>query len=64
MQRLWHGLISLVAGYILGGLGGMLLVHMLSSNRHDLSVEAVMTGAFVTGPAAALIGFVAGVLKR
>jgi len=30
----------------------------LTSNRHDPSVEAVMTGAFVFGPGAALCGFI------
>jgi len=31
---------------------------MLSSNTHDKSMEAAMTGAFYTGPLAAVLGFV------
>jgi hypothetical protein len=36
---------------------------MLSSNAHDRSVEAAMTGAFLFGPLVGLIGFVIGAAR-
>ena len=48
--------------YFAGLFGGIWLLPLLSGYRHDGSVEAVMTGAFVLGPLAALAGFVAGFL--
>lgn len=50
--------LAALAGYALGGFGGGFLVSLLSSNRHDRSVEAAMTGAFVTGPIVALLALV------
>jgi len=47
-------------GYVLGAFGGGFLITMLSSNTHDRSVEAAMTGAFVTGPLTAAVGFIVG----
>ena len=47
-------LLTAVGGYLIGVGGGILLVNLLSSNPHDKSVEAAMTGAFVTGPVAAV----------
>ncbi|GMW02307.1 MAG: hypothetical protein AMXMBFR84_34430 [Candidatus Hydrogenedentota bacterium] len=50
-------LIALLAGaggYILGLVGGSALVMQLSSNTHDRSLEAAMTGAFIFGPVAAI----------
>jgi MFS family permease len=55
-------LIAFTAGtvaYVAGGLLGGWLVSLLSSNTHDRSIEAAMTGAFVIGPLAAIVGFVA-----
>jgi len=46
------------ASYLAGALAGTLLTTMLSSHTHDKSMEAVMTGAFYTGPLAAVLGFV------
>ncbi|MFA6244352.1 MAG: hypothetical protein WC655_25640, partial [Candidatus Hydrogenedentales bacterium] len=43
--------------YLAGAFGGGALLYELSSNTHDRSMEAAMTGAFATGPAAAVIGF-------
>jgi uncharacterized membrane protein YfcA len=51
-------LLTAVGGYLIGVGGGILLVNLLSSNPHDKSVEAAMTGAFVTGPVAALLSFI------
>lgn len=59
MKRALTALGCAVAGYLLGGFGGGVLVSALSSNRHDGSVEAAMTGAFVTGPLAALAAGIA-----
>ena len=42
-------------GYVIGLFGGLGLVLLLSSNEHDRSVEAAMTGAFVVGPLTALL---------
>ncbi len=60
-RRLGIGLLFGVLGYVVGAFGGGLLVYLLTSNTHDPSVEAPMTGAFVTGPLAAVVAFVIGV---
>ena len=52
-----------LAGYLIGAFGGGWLVTKLSSNMHDRSTEAAMTGAFVYGPVLALIAFIAGFLR-
>jgi hypothetical protein len=52
-----------VLGYALGAFGGGLLVSVLSSNTHDRSVEAAMTGAFVLGPLAAVVGALVGICR-
>ena len=39
-----------LAGYLIGAFGGGWLITKLSSNMHDRSTEAAMTGAFVLGP--------------
>jgi len=63
VRRFAIGLLRAVAGYGAGVIAGYFLVMRLSSNGHDRSVEAAMTGAFVFGPAAALFAFVAGVVR-
>jgi hypothetical protein len=57
-RRLLFGCLWGAVSYVAGGLAGVLLTSLLSSNTHDKSVEAVMTGAFYTGPLAAVLGFV------
>lgn len=47
--------LSAVLGYAAGAFGGGFLVSVLSSNSHDKSMEAAMTGAFVVGPIFAII---------
>jgi hypothetical protein len=63
VRRLLIGLLWAVPSFIAGAFGGGYLVNALSSNSHDLDVEAAMTGAFVLGPLAAIIGFVVGVVR-
>jgi len=60
---LLRGLAWAVPGYIVGAFGGGYLISLLSSNTHDVSVEAAMTGAFVCGPLLALIAFATGALR-
>ena len=57
-RRLLFGCLWGAASYVAGALAGGLLTTLLSSNTHDKSMEAVMTGAFYTGPLAAVLGFV------
>jgi hypothetical protein len=57
-RRLLFGCLWGAASYLAGALAGGLLTTMLSSNTHDKSMEAMMTGAFYTGPLAAVLGFV------
>jgi hypothetical protein len=54
-RRIVIGLLWAVAGYIAGTAAAIWLVEELSSNTHDRSVEAAMTGAFVFGPIVAVI---------
>jgi len=61
IRRIGIGLLWAVAGYVAGAVAGGLLVAAFSANRFDRSMEASMTGAFVTGPLLAVIAFVAGV---
>ena len=49
-----------LCGYCLGAVLGGLLVAAVSTNHFDRQMEVVMTGAFVTGPIGALIGFIGG----
>jgi len=45
-------------------LGGMFLIEAFSSNRHDRSVEAAMTGAFVVGPLMAVAAVIVVLVIR
>ena len=47
---------STVSFYFLGAALGWGLVSALSPNTHDRAVEAVMSGFFIFGPIAAVIG--------
>ena len=46
-----------VCGYVVGAVAGAYTVSVLSTNRHDRSQEAGMTGAFVIGPLAGILTF-------
>jgi len=61
-RRLLTGVLSAVLAYVVGGFAGGALVYLLSQNRHDRALEAQMTGAFVLGPLAAVIGFLVGAM--
>jgi hypothetical protein len=63
MRRLLIGLLWAVPAYVIGALGGGYLVSMLSSNTHDRSIEAAMTGAFVFGPLVAVVAFLVGAVR-
>jgi hypothetical protein len=58
MKTFGLSLLAGLVGYIVGLFGGMWLVSMFSSNTHDRTVEAAMTGAFFIGPLMAILAFV------
>ncbi len=60
MRRLGFALAFALGGYLLGAGLGYLLVTNISNNTHDRDLEAAMTGAFFTGPLAAVIGAIVG----
>jgi hypothetical protein len=62
-RKLAIGLASGVAGYVAGAVAGGLLITAASSNTHDVSIEAAMTGAFVTGPLAGILAAVIGFIR-
>lgn len=58
----WH---SRGGWWVLFGLfGGMVLIENVSSNTHDRSLEAAMTGAFVIGPAMAVLAVIVILVYR
>jgi hypothetical protein len=63
LRRIGFGLLWMIPSYLVGAFGGGYLIDVLSSNQHDGSVEAAMTGAFVLGPMAAIVGFVVGAVR-
>jgi cytochrome bd-type quinol oxidase subunit 2 len=63
LRSLAIGLGWAIAGSLIGAFGGGWLLTKLSSNMHDRSTEAAMTGAFVFGPAMALIAFIVGFVR-
>lgn len=63
LRSLAIGLAWAIAGYLIGAFGGGWLVTKLSSNMHDRTTEAAMTGALIYGPALALVAFIAGFVR-
>jgi hypothetical protein len=55
-----YGLLFAIVGLVVAAVAGYFLILWFSSNAHDRSVEASMTGIFVCGPIGAVLGFVAG----
>lgn len=60
IKRILCGLLGAIPGYACGAVLGYFMVEGLSSNTHDRSVEAAMTGAFVFGPLVAVVAFIVG----
>jgi hypothetical protein len=56
--------LATIGGYLIGLFGGMLAIDAFSSNTHDKSVEAAMTGAFVTGPLMAVVAVIVLLIFR
>ncbi len=53
-----------VLGYVVGLFGGIGLVYLLSSNQHDRSTEAAMTGALIIGPLTALLFAIVSFVRK
>lgn len=62
MKIFFFSLLIAIAAYMLAAVGGYYLITKLSSNAHDKSMEASMTAAFIFGPIAAIIAFIAAYL--
>jgi hypothetical protein len=62
LRRLVFGVLFAVAAFIAAAIVSYFLIQQLSSNVHDLSVEAAMTSVFFFGPIGALVGLVAGAI--
>ncbi len=63
LRRIGFGLLWGLVTYLIGAFGGGYLLTLLSSNTHDKELEAAMTGAFVFGPLAGIVGFVIGFVR-
>jgi len=57
-------LLAAILGYIVGLFGTMAAIELFSSNTHDKSMEAAMTGAFVGGPLIAVISVITILVLR
>lgn len=55
MKTVGIALLAAIVGYVVGLFGTMTAIQLFSSNQHDKSMEAAMTGAFVGGPLIAII---------
>ncbi|WP_426295539.1 hypothetical protein ACN9ML_13115 [Dyadobacter endophyticus] len=62
MKIFFLSLLIAIAAYLIAAVVGYFLITKLSSNSHDKSMEATMTAAFVLGPIAAIIAFIAAYL--
>ena len=60
MPRFMRAMLGLIIGFLLGAVGGALLISLFSGNVHDKSLETSMTAAFVTGPLGAIVGMFVG----
>jgi len=61
LRRFATGVLLAIPACIIGAVCGGVLVSMFSSNTHDRSLEAAMTGAFFIGPICGILGFIAGI---
>lgn len=64
LGRVGRALLWGAIGYVAGAVATYWLIMWLSSNAHDRSLEASMTAAFVGGPLCAVVGLVAGAVRR
>ncbi len=64
MKTFGRSLLAAIGGYGLGFLGGMLAIETFSTNTHDRSMEAAMTGAFVAGPLVAVVAVIVTLALR
>ena len=64
MKTFGLAVLAAIGGYITGLFGGMILIEIFSSNVHDKSVEAAMTGAFVIGPLMSVVAVIVVVVFR
>ncbi|RIL05187.1 MAG: hypothetical protein DCC75_11935 [Proteobacteria bacterium] len=60
LKKILKALLCAVLFYVVGAAGGGVLISALSSNTHDRSLEAAMTGLFVIGPISAFAGLIIG----
>lgn len=58
MKTFGAALLAAILGYVVGLFGTMAAIELVSSNTHDKSMEAAMTGAFVGGPMIAVISVI------
>ena len=64
MKTFGLAVLTAIGGYVVGLGSGILLIETLSSNTHDRSVEAAMTGALVCGPLMAAVSVVVLLIWR
>ena len=64
MKTFGLAVLSAIGGYVIGLFGGMLLIETFSANRHDKSLEAAMTAAFVIGPLMAVAAVIVVLIFR
>jgi predicted peroxiredoxin len=64
MKAFGVALLAAILGYIVGLFGTMAAIELFSSNTHDKSMEAAMTGAFVGGPLIAVISMITILVLR
>ena len=64
MKTLGLALLAAIVGYLAGMFCGMFFIETFSSNPHDRSLEAAMTGAFVIGPVVAMVFVIVVLLSR
>ena len=64
MKTFGAALLAAILGYVVGVFGTMAAIELFSSNQHDKSLEAAMTGAFIGGPLMAVISVLAILIPR
>jgi hypothetical protein len=64
MKTFGLAVLAAIGGYLVGLFGGMVLIETFSSNIHDKSIEAAMTGAFVIGPLVAVAAVIVVLIFR